>query len=170
MLARQFEENADFEMERLLKQYGAPILRMCFLYLGDRQLAEDAVQDTFLKVFRNSSQFQGRCAEKTWIVRIAINVCKNHLRNHWWKHIAAEKALLNIPADDDLAAADDTLVLEVMRLPLKYKEVILLHYYHGLNVHEVAGTLKLPESTVYTRLNRGRSILKNKLGGWYNGE
>ena len=168
--AKRFEGDPDGLMRRLIRQYGASISRMCFLYLRDRHLAEDAVQDTFLKVFRHWSQFQGRSDEKTWIVRIAINVCKNYLRGSWWKRIDAEKALMNIPAGEAAHPADDTLVLEVMRLPPKYREAILLHYYQGLGIHEVAGALKLPESTVYTRLSRARDILKKKLGGWYHGE
>ena len=170
MLARQFEEDPDEKMRQLVRRYGASISRMCFLYLRDRHLAEDAVQDTFLKVFRHWDQFQGRSDEKTWIVRIAINVCKNYLRSAWWKRIDTEKALMSIPAGEEASPADDTLALEVMRLPRKCREAMLLHYYQGLSVHEMADVLKLPEATVYTRLRRGRDVLKIKLGGWYYGE
>ena len=168
MLAEQMKANAQEEMQRLVRQYGPPVLRMCFLYLRDRHLAEDALQDTYLKVFRHYGQFQGRSDEKTWIMRIAINVCKNYLRGTWYRRVDESAALGGIPSGEDTAPIDDTLVLEVMRLPLKYKEPVLLHYYQGLTVREAAEALKLPEATVYTRLKRGREILKKKLGGWYH--
>lgn len=56
--------------------------RLCFMYLSDWQLAEDALQETFLKVFRKYDTFAGRSSEKTWLVRIAVNVCKDYLRGN----------------------------------------------------------------------------------------
>ncbi|MEG0397297.1 MAG: sigma factor, partial [Oscillospiraceae bacterium] len=67
-------ENTDVDMERIATQYGTQMLRMCFMYLKDMQLAEDAVQDTMLKIYRNYAQFEGNSGEKTWVMRIAINV------------------------------------------------------------------------------------------------
>ena len=59
--------------ECLVNRYQEPILRMCYLYLRDKTLAEDAVQETFLKVYRTMDTFRGECSEKTWIVRIAMH-------------------------------------------------------------------------------------------------
>jgi RNA polymerase sigma-70 factor (ECF subfamily) len=67
-------------MQRLIDEYGNSLLRMCYLYFHDLQLAEDAVQDTYIKVYQNRDKFKGACSEKTWITGIAINVCKSHLR------------------------------------------------------------------------------------------
>ena len=58
--------------ECLVNRYQESILHMCYLYLCDKTLAEDAVQETFLKVYRTMDTFRGECSEKTWIVRIAI--------------------------------------------------------------------------------------------------
>ena len=63
-------------LERLMNTYGDELLRMCFLYLKDYQLAEDAVQDTFLKAMKSYQFFQHQSSEKTWLTRIAINCCK----------------------------------------------------------------------------------------------
>ena len=71
------------DMERIVGAYGNAVLRMCFLYLKDSHLAEDASQETFLKVYRNYAQFDGTAGEKTWVMRIAINVCKRQLRSPW---------------------------------------------------------------------------------------
>lgn len=135
---------------------------MCFLYLKDAHLAEDAVQDTFIKAYNSYSQFKGKSSEKTWIMRIAINVCKNYLRNSWWKRVDESVVLDNIPTDESLIK-DDTLLLEVMKLSQKYKEVILLFYYQEMKIREIAEILKIPESTVSVRLKRAREKLKSNL-------
>lgn len=88
---------------------------MCFLYLKDIRLAADAVQDTFVKVYTSYSQFEGKASEKTWIMRIAINVCKNYLRSSWWRRIDRSAILENIPAEvHDFE--DDTLLYQIIKL------------------------------------------------------
>ncbi|WP_141502369.1 sigma factor [Paenibacillus luteus] len=76
ILGSEGEEYLD--MKRIIAEYGNSLLRMCFLYLKDIRLAEDAVQDTLIKVYKSYSQFKGHANEKTWIMKIAINVCKNY--------------------------------------------------------------------------------------------
>lgn len=154
------------DMQKIISEYGASILRMNFLYLKDYHLAEDALQDTLLKVYQKYASFRGNSSEKTWIMRIAINVCKNYLRSNWWKHYDAAAALETIPADEpDLY--DDTLLQCIMNLPVKYKEVILLFYYQELKIREIAETLRIPESTVSVRLKRAKDLLKPQLKGVY---
>lgn len=70
------------ELERLVLQYQQPLLRTCFLYLRDRTLAEDAVQETFLKAYRSLASFRGECSEKTWLMKIAMNTCCDLRRAH----------------------------------------------------------------------------------------
>ena len=75
------------ELERLVLQYQQPLLRTCFLYLRDRALAEDAVQETFLKAYRSLASFRGECSEKTWLMKIAINTCCDLRRAHRLRRI-----------------------------------------------------------------------------------
>lgn len=163
--------NITSEIDELVSQYGNSIYRMCFLYLKDLHLAEDAVQDTFIKVYTGYPQFRGDADIKTWIMRIAINVCKNYQRSSWWKMGNAAKSLNEVALITDPASVeDDALVLEIMKLPVKYKEVILLFYYQDMPIREVAKVLDIPESTVSVRLKRGREQLKSKIQGWYYDE
>ena len=74
---------SEAEMERIMAQYGASVKRMCRLQLGDGHLAEDAAQETFIKVWRSGGGFRGECTEKTWILRIAINACRDIRRGAW---------------------------------------------------------------------------------------
>ncbi len=159
------------DIDELVYEYGDSLCRMCFLYLKDVHLAEDAVQDTFLKVYKSYPQFKGDSDIKTWIMRIAINVCKNYRRSFWWKHVDAAKSLQEIAfSSNPESLQDDTLVLEIMKLSPKYKEVILLFYYHDMPIREIARALNIPESTVAVRLKRAREQLKSKLEGWYYDE
>ena len=156
-------------MKRLLNEYGNSVFRMCFLYLKDVQLAEDALQDTFIKVYNSYPEFKGYSNEKTWITRIAINTCKNYLRSSWWKLIDESALLESIPSEENLMW-DDTLIVQIMKLSAKYKEVILLFYYQDMKIREISEVLQIPESTVAVRLKRARETLKISLKGWFYDE
>ena len=115
-------------LEAWLDQYGDQLLRLCTLYLKDVHLAEDAVQDTFLKAWRSREQFRGESSAKTWLTRIAINVCKGYLRSPWKRRREPADIMDQLPAPA-AGLRDDTLPKAIMRLSRPYREVILLHYY-----------------------------------------
>ncbi len=155
----------------LIEQHSKLLFGTAYLMTRDRGLAEDAVQDTFIKIHKSYSNFNGDSREKTWIMRIAINVCKNYLRSSWWKCINETTVLDNIPSiDRDDALQDETLLVEIMKLSSKYKEVILLFYYQNMKIREIAEALNAPEATISVRLKRAREILKVRLKGWYYDE
>ena len=154
------------DMERIVGAYGNAVLRMCFLYLKDSHLAEDASQETFLKVYRNYAQFDGTAGEKTWVMRIAINVCKRQLRSPWRLLRAPQESLDSLRMEGP-EPPDDTLVRAIQALPPKYREVIILYYYQEWKAWEIAQRLHVPVSTVTVRLSRARGLLKERLKGWY---
>ena len=152
----------------MMEKYGNSLMRLCFMYLKDNHLAEDAVQETFLKVYRNYGQFDGGSGEKAWINRIAINVCKDMLRSAWKRRVSVVEELADIPDDTPcFENGDDSLVDAVMAMKPRYKEVILLFYYQDMKISDIAQALDAPESTISVRLKRAREILKKQLGGWY---
>jgi RNA polymerase sigma factor (sigma-70 family) len=156
-------------LERLIVDYGDSLLRLCFLYLGNVATAQDAVQDTFLKAYRSYAEFRGASAEKTWLIRIAINTCKNYMRSPWLRltNRSVVPESLPEPAAYDADSTDDTVITEIMRLSGKYKEVLLFYYYLDMKTSEVAQTLGIPEATVSIRLKRARERLKPQLEEWY---
>lgn len=165
--ARQ-TENADAEIRRMMEAYGSSMLRMCFLYLKDASLAEDAVQESFWKAYRHLGDFRGESGEKTWLMRIAINTCKDFHRSAWARLVDRRVALDGIrPAAEAGEPDDDTVIREVMRLDAKDKEVILLKYYQNMKIAEIGETLGIPKGTVTSRLNRARGKLHRRLKGWY---
>lgn len=160
-------ENA--QLARLVEEHGDTLLRMCFLYLRDVHLAQDAVQDAFVRAATTPAVFESRSSEKTWLCRIAINVCKNYRRSAWFRKTQPLDLPEELPAPEP-RAADDTLVREIAALPEKYRAVVLLYYYQELKTHEIADILGIAESTVSVRLRRARERLKSKLKGWYYDE
>ena len=155
-------------LERAMEQYEESLLRMCFVYLGDAQLAEDAVQETFLKAYRSLSGFRGEASEKTWLLRIAINTCKDVRRGAWFRHVDRGVALdeLGEPSAPD-APFDDTLTRAVMALKPRYREAILLCYYQGLTGQQAADVLGITRAAVMHRLKKAKEVLKKQLEAWY---
>lgn len=154
------------ELERLVLQYQQPLLRTCFLYLRDRALAEDAVQDTFLKAYRSLASFRGECSEKTWLMKIAINTCCDLRRAHRLRRIDPCRIPDLLPQTaEPFTQAEEALVTQVMRLPRKLREVILLYYYQDMAVTEIAVSLGISQSSVSGRLKRAREKLRALLEG-----
>lgn len=150
-----------------IRTYEKDLLRLCCMYLRDVTLAEDAVQETFLKAYRHLPSFHGDSSPKTWLVRIAINVCKD-IRRRTWFRVSRESVALDtlcIAAPEGSYEVRSELVAEIMRLPAMYKEVILLYYYEGFNQTEIAEALHVSVSTVHRRLEKAYSLLKIELKG-----
>lgn len=151
-----------------VKTYGDTILRTCFVYLSNLHDAEDAMQDTFFKAWKAMDKFEKRngASEKTWLIKIAINVCHDYLRSKWFRNVDLKKALEDLPGRYLLVEDEDiTLTMDVMRLPEKLKQVVLLHYFHNLTIRETAEVLGIAASTVHRRLKQAHKRLRISLTG-----
>ena len=154
----------DEAIEGLMTQYGTAVLRMCYTYLKDISLAEDAMQDTFIKAYKSYGRFRSEHdnSEKAWLMRIAINTCKDYLRTSWFRHVDRSTT-----PDDMVGFGEDfkdrTLVLTIMALPNKYKDVIVLHYYQGMTIQEIGDALNMSKSAVHHRLKEAQKQLKEEL-------
>ena len=154
------------KIEDMMRRYGTSMLRMCYLYLRDRTLAEDAMQDAFLKAYQSLDGFQGlrEQSEKAWLMRIAVNTCKDYHRSAWFRH--RDKQVLPEELADPMRQQDfesGLLADAVMRLPAKLKEVVLLHYYQNLSYDEITVALDISKSTVYERLKKAKGYLRGTL-------
>lgn len=159
-------QDPNHELERLVLQYQQSLLRTCFLYLRDRTLAEDAVQETFLKAYRSLASFRGECSEKTWLMKIAMNTCCDLRRAHRLRSIDPRRIPDLLPqAAEPFAPAEEELVTQVIQLPRKLREVILLYYYQDMTVTEIAVSLGISQSSVSGRLKRARGKLRTLLEG-----
>ena len=157
---------AEQHLERLMNEYGDAIFRMCYLYLKDYHLAEDATQDTFINAMKSYDTFQNKSTEKTWITRIAINCCKNIIRTQWFRNARnnLEENMVNAPESpiEDFLEKD-SISRAIMELNENDRKIIILYYYQELSMKEIAGIIGKSENTTIQRLNRARKKLRNIL-------
>lgn len=149
---------------QMIQAYEKDLLRLCCMYLKDRTMAEDAVQETFVKAYRNLKNFRGESNEKTWLVRIAINVCKDMQRTAWFQNLGRMVNLDDVKLPQETEVRSEV-VEQIMSLPKKLKEVVLLFYYENMNQSEIAEALGVSVTTVHRRLNKAREALRLLLQG-----
>jgi len=165
-------KQTEFDIETLMREYGNDILRTAYSYVNDREAAKDLFQETFIKAYYNMDRFRGDCAIKTWLISIAVNVCKDYLRSAYQKNVVPMEQPVeeNIASDDNYEEIENADRNEQIRkvvnaLPEKYRDVVLFVYYREMSVAEAAVALGLPEGTVKSRLARARDVLRTKLEG-----
>ncbi|MBQ4581432.1 MAG: sigma-70 family RNA polymerase sigma factor [Clostridia bacterium] len=159
-------QSHDEILRRLMTEHEIPLRRMCCMYLRDEQLAADAVQETFLRAYLALDSFRGDSSEKTWLTRIAVNVCHSMRRTGWMRYIDRRVTLDKLPetaVHADYALTE--LTLDIMRLPQKLIDVVLLHDYQGFTTRETGEMLGVPYQTVITRLKKAHTILQIDLKG-----
>lgn len=149
---------------RLMHEHGDSILRLCAMYLRDSALAEDAAQEAFLRAYRAIDRFRGDSSPKTWLTRIAINVCKD------LSHKRSRQPLLFGQLPEKVHTdvhSDDSVLNEVMALPEKYRAAILLRYYQELSVTDTARVLGITQNAATARIRRAREMLRLRIETWY---
>ncbi len=154
------------KLAHMVAQYEVMLLRTCYMYLRDKGLAEDATQETFLKAYKALGNFRGESSEKTWLMRIAVNTCRDMKRNAWFRFVdrRLEFDQLAMPAKADEYEETDELTQAILQLPAKHKEAILLYYYQDMTLQEIASVLSIPVSTAGKRVKTACNKLKTMLG------
>ena len=134
-------------------------------------LAEDAVQETFVKAYRTLPSFRGDSSLRTWLMRIAINTCRDMQRGSWLKHISRTVTLDQLAEPSESFPEDALAVnMEIARLPVKLRETVLLYYYQGMGIGEVAEALGIAVSSASERLKRAKEKLRYALKEVYFNE
>ena len=151
--------------EELYEKYANDVLRVSYFYLGDRQRAEDVCQDVFVRLLTNAPELQeGR--EKAWLLKVALNRCRDLWRGAWLKRVVLGSPTFElIPAPDDHERREDeeAMMTAIHQLPASFRETIMLYYYQGFGITEIAQMLDLPEGTISSRLSRARKKLEEIL-------
>ena len=150
------------ELNRLVDAYSGILLGLCRLTLGDTAMAQDRVQETFLKAWQ-SGGFR-RESEKAWLIRVAINLCHDYHRSRWWKHIDHKADLDEIQiAEPD--PADREILTMVKELPFRERQIVILYYWNRMRTNEIAETLGISQASVSRSLEKARKLLKLELEG-----
>ncbi|MEZ7791586.1 sigma-70 family RNA polymerase sigma factor [Niallia circulans] len=167
-LLRELEEN---ELEELLEEimilYGDELTRLAYTYVKDIETAKDIVQTVFIKCYTHLKTFKGEAKLKTWLYRITINKCKDHIKSAYARRFSLFKKDINhksatMPSPEEevmIQTMQAELKNIILSLPPKYAEVILLYYYEELDINEIADILQISKNTAKTRLRRGRKNL-----------
>ena len=154
-------ENAFTE---LVNAYQTSLLRMCYLNLRDLGLAEDAVQETFIKAYRAMHAFRQESSVKTWLMRIAINTCRDMQRGSWLRRVDRNVTLERLAEESSAFPSEAVAVnLEIAKLPVKLREAVLLYYYQDMKIEDVALALNISVSSVSGRLKRAKEKLRRAL-------
>ena len=160
-------ERHEPELMRLMQTYGGLLAGLCTAMLQDSHLAQDIVQETFLRAWQKLDSLRGgRMSEKAWLCRIALNLCRDHQRTRWFRMVDRRKQPEDLPLEAAPADEETANLLEAVRaLSPRMREVIVLHYQQDMNAEEVARTLGISESAVYRRLRQAREEIKRWLEG-----
>jgi RNA polymerase sigma factor (sigma-70 family) len=165
--------NREEKLKWLMNAYGNDVIRIAYTYLKQKQLAEDVAQDVFIKCYEKMDTFRNESSYKTWLIRITVNRCKDVLKSWSFKNLyltdffkskqtyySQEKQLFS-------GEENELISKQVIDLPVKLREVIILFYYQEFSIEEISNLLKINPNTVKTRLHRGRIKLKESFeGAW----
>ncbi len=158
--------------EGIVRRWQTPLVNLAYRFCHDRGRSEDMAQEAFLRAYRGLAQWRKDAVFSTWLFALATNLYRSELRRIPARIVSVSLDDIAEPAD---ARASDAGIedrdydrdLAVRRavgaLPAKYREALILFYFHDMDVTTAARSLGLPEGTVKARLFRGREILRSKL-------
>ena len=138
------------------------VWHICVTFLKNPHDAEDALQETFLKLIQSEKKFESAEHEKAWLIVPASNLCKDALKKWWRRTEDIDDPALGLQQPPfEIGVVLDA----IMNLPADQKCAVYMYYYEGYSTADIAGYLNCPQATVRSRLSRARKTLKFKLGG-----
>lgn len=154
------------QLDQWIQAYEKDLLRLCCLYLRDWSAAEDAVQEAFLKAWRQRDSFRGDAHVRTWLTQIALNQCRDMRRSAWFRYVDPRVTPEQLPLSSPPPSAEHlALGMAIAKLRPRYLEAVLLYYYEGYRMSEIARMLHISEAAVSLRLRKARQKLKSELEG-----
>ncbi|MCK4892732.1 MAG: sigma-70 family RNA polymerase sigma factor [Calditrichia bacterium] len=167
----------------LVRRYKDQLLNFVYRFVGNRSDAEDIVQETFLRVYKNKHMYKEIAKFSTWVYTIAGNLAKTELRRRKRHKIFSVSNFVNEERDYDIpdrehspekkvdsAIQEEIIQKAIEKLPAKFKEVIILRDIQGFAYEEISQILNIPLGTVKSRVNRGRLKLQEDLRFLYETE
>ncbi len=165
------DNDHEAELNQWMNEYGDMLVRIAYMMLKDQYLAQDAVQDTFVKVWKARFTFRRECSDKTYLTGILLNTCRDYLRTAWMRRIDRARPIDQLPEPfSDAQNTDKTVIETVLKLPVKLREAVLLRYWQGMKIKDIGDSLRISPETVKARLRRANQKLRKDLEGWYYDE
>ena len=173
-LIRRCLAGDELAWEAIVRQYRRKVFNVAYKFVGRHDEAEDLTQDIFLKIFKSLETFDRRANFQTWLISVSRNLCIDHYRS-----VRKERETIDrdtdtaelsaaAPGQGQIAALEQRDRVELLRealaaLPKTLRTAVLMRDLQELSYHEIAKALKLPEGTVKSRINRGRSELARQI-------
>lgn len=154
----------------LMTRYGTDIKRFCLLQLRDASQAEDAAQDVFIKAWRAISTFRGDSSEKTWLLHIAANTCRDYQRTGWFRFMDRRVTPEDMERGTAFEFPDDSLSKAITELPALLRQAVTLRYFEELSIREMTQVLGVSEATAKRRIRKANALLRQSLKEWYEDE
>ncbi len=153
--------------EGIVRRWQGPLVNMAWRYCRDRGRAEEMAQEAFLRAWRGLAGWRRESSFSTWLFALAANVFRSELQRFPVVNVPLEDAAEpSGPATQHEGLArklsDESVRRAVLALPRRYREPVVLYYFHEMDVAAASRTMKLPEGTVKARLARGREMLKKR--------
>lgn len=154
----------------LMTRYGTDIKRFCLLQLRDASQAEDAAQDVFIKAWRALHTFRGDSNEKTWLLRIAANTCRDYQRTGWFRFMDRRVTPENMERGTAFEFPDDSVSKAITELPALLRQAVTLRYFEELTIREMTQVLGVSEATAKRRIRKANVLLRQSLKERYEDE
>lgn len=156
--------------DAIVRRWQGPLVNLAFRFCHDRPRAEDMAQEAFLRAWRALGQWRRDAPFSTWLFAIATNLYRSEIRRIPPNSVSLED-IAEPRASDEAGVEDEdrdrAVHRAVLRLPPKYRECLIVFYFHGKDVATAARSLGVSEGTLKARLSRGRDMLRNKLQGLF---
>jgi RNA polymerase sigma-70 factor (ECF subfamily) len=153
--------------EGIVRRWQGPLVNMAWRYCRDRGRAEELAQEAFVRAWRGLATWRREASFSTWLFSLAANVYRNDLKRFPTVNLPIEEIAEPSRAADQLAKVEarsqsDVVRRAVLALPRRYREPVVLFYFHETDVAAAARTMGLPEGTVKARLSRARELLRRR--------
>lgn len=144
--------------EKKYELYQQMLFKICMIHLKNNNDVQDVLQNVFIKLIYESPLFNDSEYEKRWLIRVAINECKNYQKSFWKRKIDLLDDMIVTTKEED-----KNLLYTIQSLPFHYRNVIHLFYYENYSIKEISEILKVSEAAVKMRLKRAKEALKWEL-------
>ena len=152
----------DCNAEELFERYSDMVYRIALSYGNQVSLAEDVVQEVFLRFLKKKPCFKSREHEKAWFIRVTVNCCKSMVSSVWMKRIGPLEDAGQVAVTFQHKEEEELYEL-LAKLPANYRTVLYLRYYEEYQVKEIAKLLHITPNLVSARLSRARRLMKKEI-------
>jgi RNA polymerase sigma-70 factor (ECF subfamily) len=156
--------------EGIVRRWQGPLINMAWRYCRDRSRAEEMAQEAFIRAWRGLSHWRHESSFSTWLFALAANVYRSELKRFPTETLPLDSAREpSGPASQQRELEEgrrqEAIRRAVLALPLRYREPVILYYFHEMDLAAAAATMSLPEGTMKARLSRARALLRRRFPG-----